>query len=68
MTYPIPSGTWFPNGLLGFSFDFCVSMRMIIAVNSGYAQERIMENTFDQQVSVTVKEKRMCIMHLILSQ
>lgn len=68
MTYPVPSETLFPNGQLGFLFDFCVSMRMIISVNSGYAQERVMENIFDQQVSVTVKEKRMCIMHLILSQ
>lgn len=46
-----------PKWTLGvFLFNFCVSMRMIIAVNSGYAQERIMENIFDQQVSVTVKE------------
>lgn len=41
-------------------------MRMIIAVNSGYAQERIMENIFAQQVFVTEKQK--CVMHLILSQ
>lgn len=30
---------------------------MIIAVNSGYAQDKIMENIFAQQVFVTVREK-----------
>lgn len=43
-------------------------MRMIIAVNSGYAQERILENIFAQQVFVTVREKQKCVMRLIMSQ